>query len=1078
MPQVGAFLLGMVGFGAPAIGAATFGAWTAGASFAVSAVGRLLISTAFSALSRAIAGAPDTPIVGVRTNSTMTGGANSDAFILGWYATEGQLVAPPMSHGWNDKTPNAWLTYVIELGAPGQTLDSVIIDGEPVPLDTTPEPGGAGYAVLGRIAGHAWVKYYDGTQTAADPFLIERYGSYERPWTAQHIGTGIAYAVVTFTFNREIFGGFPKVRFVVNGIPLYDPRKDSTAGGSGAQRWANRSTWAVSRNPMVMIYNILRGIELPGGHIWGGECEAEDLPFEPWASAMDKCDELHDGEPRYRAGFEVFAEDEPYSVIQELLTACGGQLAEMGGEWVPAVGAPDLPVMFITDDDLIVTEADDFAPFPSPEATYNGAAATFPRPSSVWEASEIEPIYFPTLEAEDGGRRLMAALQVNACPHPKQVRRVAREAVRDSRRWRRHSLALPPEAGVLQPLDTISWTSARNGYSAKLFEVAEIVRDPLGAMVALVLRERDPSDYDFAAETLPTPPSVVPVRPASQAVPGWSVLGVAITDASETARRPALQFGWTGDTAEDATGLRWEVRRAGTSTVILRGSTHDVEAGGLTIADGLLPATGYEARARFVIARRRSSWSSWLSAATPDVRLGPSDVAVDAITEDVTSALADLDEWSNVGLAEAATRYRSLLGELVALRDNVAELRAQDWTQSEQARTRLAVSTAQSIASVEQSLTVAVTDLAALSQYAVSLAAEVAGKAGADAVSSLTTRVDTAEGQIAAQSTAITDLTAAVGTKASAAAVTALDARVTDTENVNSTQATAITSLNASLAGKANASALTALEARVTDTEGDISSQATLLTTLETSVGNVSASGLFAVQVETTPSGALSRIGLKAKATSGESASSRTAAMFLEAVSGGTSRIVFNADSVAVLNGATRVPPFVVTGGQVYLGDIKIRSAEITGDMIVGGAVSATYPIARWSDLTVTATTEATSVAVGSNVVATFAAADDAVFPTNPVEVSHTLLIAPSSAAPGRVTFALQQLIGSTWSSWAVWSMYHQGATVQPAWRGLGGTGWGLTPLGSGTWRMRCWVPDGPSVTINRSVLTMRQLNK
>lgn len=628
---------------------------TAGIGAAIgSAINSLLTSVALSALSRALGpkrgGARE---AGLRTTSTMAGGTSPEGFILGWYATEGQLVCPPMSHGTVDKTPNAYLTYVIELGGiAGQGLDGLIIDGEPVTLGGTAHAD-YGLPVQGRFDGAAWIKYYDGTQVAADPMLLAKYGTYpERPWTSNHIGAGLCYAILTFKRDPEIFSGYPKVRFVMTGIPLYDPRKDSTAGGSGAQRWGNKSTWSTSENPMVQAYNILRGITLPGGHVWGGEAAAADLSYAQWAAAMNDCDEISDGAARYRSGFEVLVEDEPYGVIEELLTACGGQLAEMGGEWLPAVGKPPLPVMFITDDDVIATEADEFTPFGPPDETYNAVSATFPRPSSVWEASEIVPIYFPLLEAEDGGRRLVASLALNACPYAKQVRRVAREAVKDSRRWRRHVISLPPEAAALQPLDTINWTSARNGYIAKRFEVVEVARDPQGASVQVVLRERDPSDYDFEAEDLPSVPSPKPVRPAAQAVPGWSVTATTMRDGSGNARKPALLFAWNTDAAEDARGIKWELRRVGETEVDLRGSTHDVDVGSLRVAQGILPSTSYQARARLVLRKRQTAWSSWLSVTTGDVRLRKVDLADDVT--DYMSETALLAGIKPVGTLPAA----------------------------------------------------------------------------------------------------------------------------------------------------------------------------------------------------------------------------------------------------------------------------------------------------------------------------------------------------------------------------------------------------------------------------------------
>ena len=90
------------------------------------------------------------------------------------------------------------------------------------------------------------------------------------------IGTGICYAILTFRFNRELFQAYPQCRFEMGGIKLYDPRSDTSVGGSGAQRWADLATWTASDNPMVMTYNIKRGITLPGLGIWGGDAVAAD----------------------------------------------------------------------------------------------------------------------------------------------------------------------------------------------------------------------------------------------------------------------------------------------------------------------------------------------------------------------------------------------------------------------------------------------------------------------------------------------------------------------------------------------------------------------------------------------------------------------------------------------------------------------------------------------------------------------------------------------------------------------------------------------------------------------------------
>ena len=249
---------------------------------------RLLSTVALSALSTALA--PKPKPAGIVTEVTQTGGVNPQSFVLGRYATGGYAAAPAMSHG----ASNAYLTYVIDVGdVPGQIVERLLIGGEYVDIDAAAaaHPDGYGQPVTGRYAGWMWVKAYDGAQTTADAMLIAKYGSYpSRPWTSDMIGRGVPFVILTFRFSTEVWQGLPQVQAQVRGIPLYDPRADTSVGGSGAQRWATPSTWAFSENPVVMVYNILRGIALPNGSIWGGRWGAADLPLDTWFAQMNLCD--------------------------------------------------------------------------------------------------------------------------------------------------------------------------------------------------------------------------------------------------------------------------------------------------------------------------------------------------------------------------------------------------------------------------------------------------------------------------------------------------------------------------------------------------------------------------------------------------------------------------------------------------------------------------------------------------------------------------------------------------------------------------------------------------------------------
>ncbi|MGR3599197.1 MAG: phage tail protein [Heliomarina sp.] len=643
MPAAAAFLGGVIGAAAPAIGAATFGAWAAGTGFAsfltTTFVGKLLSTVAVSALSMALADTSTPADPGIRTQQTLTGGTTPASFVMGKYATEGQMVCPPMSHGYPGGTPNPYLTFVIDLGdVPGQTLESYFINGEEVELGEE-EHAEYGAPVVGKFEGYAWIKFYDGTQTVADPGLLAKYSDYpDRPWTENMVGTGICYAICTFRLNNSLYSGsFPAMRFIVGGIPLYDPRKDSTVGGSGAHRWSDRSTWEVSENPFVQSYNIMRGIELPSGDIWGGEMEADDLPLSNWFASMNAADVSTEAtednfEPAYRTSYEVYVSDEPASVIEQLGKASAGRFAEIGGVWKSRCGGPGLPSHFMTDEDINIRESQNFEPFPGIGDAYNGVHASFPDPANAWNPHDAPPRYYPDFEAEDGDRRLVADLSLPAAPYGDQVQRLMVSYIEEERRFRRHSLSLAPDAIPLEPLDSISWTSARNGYASKVFEVIGFVDPLLNSKFQVSLREVDSSDYSWTpAKSLPRGlPTLSVTEPAEYEPGAWSFTKGTVKDGAGSDRRPALVFDWAGFAEDDVAGIAYRVRTKVGSEQVCRGTDISGTSGQVKVSEGILPGTAYEGSIKLIpISDRKSKWSDWEEATTDDVRLSSGDLPLD-----------------------------------------------------------------------------------------------------------------------------------------------------------------------------------------------------------------------------------------------------------------------------------------------------------------------------------------------------------------------------------------------------------------------------------------------------------------
>ncbi|SOC20580.1 hypothetical protein SAMN05877831_1201, partial [Rhodobacter maris] len=647
MPQVAGFFAGFVGFSAPALGSAAFGGWVAGAAFGSTVVGgllsKLLTTVAITALQQAVARKPSQG-GGITISTTLRGEANPETIILGRYATAGQAICPPYSHG----KSNAYLTHVIELcSAPGATLERVIVGDDYVEIGSTPHPDGYGFPVLGDYEGNIWIKYYDGSQSAADPMLVAKYGDHpDRPWGTEMIGSGICYAILTF-----LRGGphdlqqVPKYRFEMGGIPLYDPRKDSTAGGDGPQRWGDPATWEQTENAIVIAWNIFRGIELPGGDIWGGSIDLAGLPRANWVAMMNRASveiDLADGtrEPRYRAGIEAALTSQPAAIVDEILKAASAQVADMGGYWRILCGESALPVFAFSDDDILRTKEQELDPFPTIDDTYNAVSAQYPDPESLWETKDAPLRTNADWEVADAFGRRTAELQLPACPYPLQVQRLQRENAEDQRRMIRHIFSLTPAAAGVELLDTVDYGSARNGYDGKEFGVYAITEDLRTCIRKVSLRERDPSDYAWVpGYELPTPPRIPSTPPAPEMVDGFEVDAITLGDADGRPRRPAIRLSWASDIL--ANGIRWEARLQGATEVALRGSTQDVSAGTYVI-DGVLPATDYEVRAR-LITGWPTEWSGWIAVTTDDVRVGAIDLA-DEVQAAIDAAQARADE--------------------------------------------------------------------------------------------------------------------------------------------------------------------------------------------------------------------------------------------------------------------------------------------------------------------------------------------------------------------------------------------------------------------------------------------------
>lgn len=882
------------------------------------------------------------------------------SFTLGEFATAGKR---KYAGSWGKNT--RFLTEVIEFSALPQGLSGIWVNdergifvaGQRAWVSSSPGnaggwsegatvPGGSidiGQPLtnLSDDGNRIVVKVLDGTQTAADPFLVAVFGDDEDyPWTADMIGRGKSYAIVTTRYDSDTLTQYPTFLFEPAPLPLYDWRFDSTAGGSGAQRWANRATWQPSRNNAVVAYNIARGIYFGTEWVFGGKnLSAWRFPTAEWTAAANACDQtitLAGGgtQPRYRCGLEVSVDMEPASVMEEIGKAANMKFAEVGGRLKPIVDLPGAAVFGFTDEDILITEGQSFSPFYPVSDTFNAITATYPSRAEKWTSKDA-PEYIDTAsQVADGGQYLPTSVTFGSVPFARQVQRLMRTQMRDYRRMRRHQFYLPPDAYALEPgIDMVSWTSNRNGYVSKQFMVESVSKTP-GLNVLVNLREVDPSDYDWSSDferpVIITPP-VNPI-PFIQPINGLTVTPATIQDAGGAARRPAIQVSCTGDET-GVTHIQIEARRAGAAVTVID-TERAFNEPFLWYLQSVLPLTTYEVRARLISnLTPRSAWSSWLTVTTPDVRLSTGDVRMDEITAEVLEDLASLFTWVD-GTGDV---IRGLMDNVAGIRDLIAEQDFANLLARQDIRQSLAVEVGAARAAFDERITVVIADNLAQSVRVSSLTASLRGTAAA--VSREEIARATADSALAAS---ITALSAVVDGKASSTALTALTTRVDTAEGNISAQGSAITVIETALPGKASTSSVNTLTGRVDDIEGEISAQAEAITSVTARTNRGTANGLLRISAESTPAGVTSRIGLRAEATAAGIA--QTAALFLEATAGGDSQVLIAADRFALATGngpgAPRRVPFIVDGGIVYIDEAFIRNAAITNAMIANAQIT------------------------------------------------------------------------------------------------------------------------------------------
>lgn len=486
-------------------------------------------------------------------------------FIVGRAATAGSLVD---AFNYGGKYGTDWEVLVLALADHRcDALEGFYVNDQYV-----------AYTGDGNVAGfnnQLQVFWRPGTETQTVPTILTTNGP---GWTANDNGAGVAYVVFAYKAdaadakNPVWPSGRPKFLCVVRGALCYDPRKDSTAGGSGVHRWADPATWEWSENPIDTRYKFARGfyacdrVTQPDQLLGGRGLSATEAPPANLFHRANLCDELVDGEPRYTAGGLILSTEQFIEVENDFAAACAGTIVQPEGAVEIDPGEARAAVVTITDKDLVVGSKVRRRWFKGvgDRDWVNTVVSTYIEPTHKWQP-HAAPVRRDVADviADRGPRE--ESLQLGFVQRIKQAGRIAEIFRRLGRLPITTELVLPPRFAALEEGDWIVWQSDRylNG-AAYTFRV-----ESWGSNAAwhhnLSLRQISASCY---SDTAPLDNGSVAVQqpariPIGAPSPGEWSLEAGYLDAGEV-RTPALLVrGRTADT--NARFVKMEYRQGRTT---------------------------------------------------------------------------------------------------------------------------------------------------------------------------------------------------------------------------------------------------------------------------------------------------------------------------------------------------------------------------------------------------------------------------------------------------------------------------------------------------------------------------------
>jgi len=541
------------------VGAVTFVAGVVTGNFALIATGISLVGGALAS--------PSSPQRSERAAAAaqLQIGETPRGAIIGRAGLDGSLV-DAFNYGGDDNTD--WEVLVIALADHEcDALEGFFVNDSYV-----------AFAGDGAVAGYnnqLEVYWRSGTWTQSVPSILTSHGP---GWTANDRGRSVAYVVVAYKADDAEAespvwpGGRPQFKWVVRGLKCYQARKDSSIGGSGSHRRDDPATWEWTENPIDLRYNWVRGIHAgdridePGQLLIGRGLSAIEAPPQNVFARANLCDEIVDGQARYRVGGVVFSNEAFIDVEKEFAAACAGVIVQREGSVEIDPGEPRAAVAHFTDDNLIVGTKATWSDFLGEENAgwVNTVVARFVDPDQRWNERGA-PVRREIADIVEDGAPREQQVSLGFVTNGGQAQRIAEITRRLGRLWGRGQVTLPPRFAAIEEDDWVTWQSDRRFGGQTLTFRVEAWGSDEGWRHQITLRQISASAFSDTAPLDDGSVASQQGRPSGSLAPGagaWSLAAVQLDGGDVLV--PALEI--TGANDNRATELiRFEYVRSATA---------------------------------------------------------------------------------------------------------------------------------------------------------------------------------------------------------------------------------------------------------------------------------------------------------------------------------------------------------------------------------------------------------------------------------------------------------------------------------------------------------------------------------